>query len=469
MSRPMQKSFFRVVLDTLGWALLGGLGLCFVFYALIFNGIIDSPFMHRYFAGHPVEFILTGMFCVGVVAILIKANRVLGQFAVLNEVEFAPRPEEGQPVSDAAHMVATLRNLPSDVQSSYFVKRLASALDYIHRKGSVVDLDEQLKHLSDQDSEQQYTDYALVRIIIWATPMLGFLGTVIGITMALANLSPTALVQTPEAAMEGLLASLSVAFDTTALALTLSVVLMFLQFIATQLEGELLTSVDRRVESELVGRFQTSAHVASVTTSDSPRDSKEIDSITDAIVSATKEIAAYQTNILRDAIVKGQSNWDRVVNAAVQHMQNNVDDVLRDSTIEHVQSLARAEEVSSERVERRWKRVEDVLLENAKVMREQQAELARQGDFLLKTVESAKDVRTLQHALNKNLESLTYSQHFSDTLTNLTGAVNMLASRVTDDEDRPTLKLFKGVQYENPADIYVYEEDDEDGNQRRAA
>ncbi len=442
MSRSDHKSFIGVVLDTLGWALLGGLGLCLLFYTLIYNGIINSPFVHRYFAGHPVEFILTAMFFVGVVAIVMKATRVLGQFSILHEVEFAPRPEQGQPVSDAANMVETLRNLPSDVQGSYYVKRLVSALDYVHRKGSVAELDDQLKHLSDRDVEQQHADYALVRIIIWATPMLGFLGTVIGITMALANLSPTSLVQTPEAAMEGLLASLSVAFDTTALALSLSVVLMFLQFIATQLEGEVLTSVDRRIEHELVGRFYAPAEA----TAPVDQQTNDLETITTSIVNATKEIAAYQTNILREAIVKGQGNWDRVVNVAIQHMRNNVDDVLRDSAIDHVQSLTRAEEISSERVERRWKRVEEILLENAKVMRDQQAELTRQGDCLLKAVEGAKDVRTLQHALDKNLESLSRTHHFSDTLTNLTGAVNMLASRITADEDRPSLKLFTGSQ-----------------------
>lgn len=440
MSRPVKKSFVGVVFDTLGWSLLWGLGLCLAFYALVHNGVVDSPFMRRYFAGHPVEYVLTGMFFVGLVAILMKATRVLGQFQVLSEVEFAPRPEAGQPITDASGMAGALEKLPNGVRESYFVRRLVSALDYVDRKDDVADLDEQLKYLAEQDAERQYSDYALVRIIIWATPMLGFLGTVIGITLALANLSPTSLVQTPETAMEGLLASLSVAFDTTALALTLSVILMFCQFIATQLEGELLTAVDRRVESELIGRFHAKARTPKQRAGgEAPLDYQALQ---DAILGSTEKIAAQQTHMLRDAIVRAQTNWDRVVAGALEHMKHNVDDTLRASTIDHVHDLTRAEEMASDRVERRWTRVEEVLMENARVMREQQLELTRQGDLLLKSIEGAADIKRLERVLNKNLESLSHSQHFFDTLTNLTGAVNMLASRITEDESRPSLKLF---------------------------
>lgn len=470
MPRPVKKSFVGVIFDTLGWNLLWGLGLCLGFYALVHNGIIDSPFMRRYFAGHPVEYVLTGMFFVGVVAIFAKATTVLGQFRVLSEVEFAARPEGGQPVEDTKEMVGALDTLPRAVRNSYFVNRLRSALDYVHRKGDVAELDEQLKHLSDQDAAQQYSDYALVRIIIWATPMLGFLGTVIGITLALANLSPTSLVQTPEAAMEGLLSSLSVAFDTTALALTLSVVLMFLQFVATQFENELLTAVDRRVENELIGRFRQTTKKTPITSSSNV----DVDAITAAILESTTQVATTQTNILRDAIMTGQANWDRVVRSALEHMRTNVDDTLRESAIDHVNNLTRAEEISGDRVERRWKRVEEVLMENAKVMRDQQAELTRQGDCLLKTVEGTADINRLQRALSKNLETLSHSQHFADTLANLTGAVNMLASRITDDgRQRPTLKLFTSDHdqpvYESAAPETVHYDDDATDNLRRTA
>jgi len=259
------------------------------------------------------------------------------------------------------------------------------------------------------------------------------------------------------------------------LALTLSVILMFCQFVASQFENELLTAVDRRVEAELVGRFQEPVATTLGTAALNTANPSDVKTISQAIVEATQQVASLQTNLLRDAIMNAQASWDRVVRVALDHMRDDVDDTLRASAIDHVQDLTRAEEISSDRVERRWHRFEEVLMENAKVMREQQAELARQGDTLLRTVEGTDDINRLQRALTKNLASLSNSQHFVDTLTNLTGAVNMLATRITDDEQRPTLKLFaadrgvsgdRGVSADN--EDAVYENANMD-NPRRAA
>ncbi len=69
-----------------------------------------------------------------------------------------------------------------------------------------------------------------------------------GITQALGDLDPKILATAIQTAMEGLLAGLYVAFDTTALALSLSILLMFFQFFVDRVESQLLTVVDARGE-----------------------------------------------------------------------------------------------------------------------------------------------------------------------------------------------------------------------------
>ena len=96
----------------------------------------------------------------------------------------------------------------------------------------------------------------MVRIAIWATPMLGFLGTVIGITQALGDLDPKAAGdELSRAAMEACWPGLYVDFDTTALALTLSMIMMFLQFLMDRVETQLLSRSTSAVNELLVGRF----------------------------------------------------------------------------------------------------------------------------------------------------------------------------------------------------------------------
>ena len=95
-------------------------------------------------------------------------------------------------------------------------------------------------------------NYALVRIIIWAIPILGLLGTVIGITIAIANLKP----ETLEQSMSDVTSGLGVAFDHTGEALTLTMILMFIKYGVERSESRLLAIVDERAEEELIGRFQ---------------------------------------------------------------------------------------------------------------------------------------------------------------------------------------------------------------------
>ena len=58
------------------------------------------------------------------------------------------------------------------------------------RAGNANDLDDQLATLADNDAIALDASYAQTRFMIWAMPILGFLGTVLGITDAIANISP---------------------------------------------------------------------------------------------------------------------------------------------------------------------------------------------------------------------------------------------------------------------------------------
>ena len=78
-----------------------------------------------------------------------------------------------------------------------------------------------MTYLAELGSGRLHDGYALIRTITWAVPILGFLGTVIGITMAIANITPDKL----EASLPEVTAGLAVAFDTTALSLALSMLL----------------------------------------------------------------------------------------------------------------------------------------------------------------------------------------------------------------------------------------------------
>lgn len=407
VKKENSQGLVAVALATLGWPLLGGAVLTTGFYLLIHQGWLGNAMVRRYFAGHPVEYFEAGLFFVGFVAILMSAVDVISQFGAVNRVELPPRGDIPNSISDAAGMIDQLRSLPETLRESHLARRLADALQHLVRKGSADNLDDELKHLSDLAMDQQYERHALVRIIIWATPMLGFLGTVIGITLALGNLSPTALVETPEAAMESLLAGLSVAFDTTALALSLSIILMFCQFMTGRLESELLAGVETRASAELVGRFASRDQTL-------PRDPREFATthpvdfteMADHILNATHTVLREQDQRFELALEMLQSRWQSVTESTADTLHTGLSQAIRDVVLDHAAVLVRSEEDLQTRAAQYWEQLQHALRNNASVLQQQQEELAKQGDVMLQVLRATGDVVSLQDALCQNLRLL---------------------------------------------------------------
>ena len=446
MNHADNKNSLSVMASTLGWPLLGGSLGTVAFYGLLQSEVINSSLVRRYFMGHPVEYLECFLFFVGLAALLAKGRSVWAQFGTLADIELPEKPQGGLAISQVRELIDSLMQMPAHVRSSYFVRRLVTALEYVSRKESSDGLEQELKHQSELDAVRQHESYALVRIIIWATPMLGFLGTVIGITLALGDLSPQSLVNTPEQAMEGLLGGLSVAFDTTAVALTLSMLLMFCQFVTHRLESELLESVDARIDRELIGRF---ADATGIATAGGP----PLEGLQRHLTRAIENLSQRQIEIWQAASHSSQQQWDHVIQLTGSHIEAAIQRALQRSIHEQQTHAQQQEHAADDRIARRWDAFQEVLTQNAQVMQAQQAELVRQGDLILQSVQAAQSVSSLQRTLNDNLSSLALAGKFEDTMMGLSAAIHLLNGRLNPHQDAPQrVRLYR-----------------EDGVDRRAA
>jgi biopolymer transport protein ExbB/TolQ len=97
--------------------------------------------------------------------------------------------------------------------------------------------------------------YTMVRYVIWAIPALGFIGTVMGISLALAYAGAVDL-QDPSL-LAGLTKQLAVAFDTTLLALVLSAVLVLIQHVVQAYEERSLNQAGQYCLDNLINRLYT--------------------------------------------------------------------------------------------------------------------------------------------------------------------------------------------------------------------
>ncbi len=234
--------------------LWGALVAALYYLGLEFH-LIDSPTLRRFTADHSVEYIVVIAFCIGLSALALKGNDIYSQRRVPRDLLLGPIPVGGQPVDDVQRMLGQVEQAPKNLQHGYLIGRLRKALDHVRRTGNADTIDTELKYLSDLDAVRAQHGYAFVRVIIWAIPILGLLGTVIGITSVFATLKPNDISGSVPHIIDGM----RVAFDTTGLALGLSMMLMFGQYFVDRTESELLAEVDARTNAELKGRFQPSA------------------------------------------------------------------------------------------------------------------------------------------------------------------------------------------------------------------
>lgn len=455
----MKRAGAAVFLSPVLWGLLASVA----FYTLIHGGTLSGSFFRDYFASHWTEYVMVAMFFIALAQLLLKACDLAEQRASLGQRLFDDVLPVPLATDEARILHGQLTDLPANRRETYLSRRLREALETILRNGSTDDLDEELKYLSDVDAARAHASYSLVRIIIWAIPILGFLGTVTGLTLAIAGISPEDLINsTPQ-----VVAGLAVAFNTTALALSLSLALMFVQFFVDRMEQRLLGEVDARAVAELAGRFDRCG---------AGRDPQvaAVRKMAEAVIAAAERMVQRQAEVWHATIEAAHDRWSHLLSAGQEQLERALAAAMVQSVEAHARQLAVAEDAAAEKNRRHWELVQQSLVSSAERIEQSlvshteqvraalasttqgvqqalaatadelrqsaeasqrgaqtlQADLVRQGDLLLRVVEGTSQVARLEESLNANLAALAGAQHFDETILNLSAAINLLNARL---------------------------------------
>ena len=402
--------------------ILWGAALSLGFFGLIHMGVITNALVIRYLAGHWVEYVEVAMFFVGLAALVIKGVEVRSQRRDVGGEWLEPIPEGGQNPADAQALATSLAEADgkgNGEQSSYLVRRLREAIDIVVRTGSADTLEDHLKYLSDLDAARAAQSYGLVRFVIWAIPIMGFLGTVIGITDAIACLSPSQLDN-----MTGVVAGLGTAFDTTAIALGLSMVLMLMQFIVDRSEQGLLGEVDEAAWSALAGRFQSLAGDGGATMA--------VARLAETVSRSSNQLLEAQTHSWRALERTAATNLAKALDEAGRTLNESLSASLDVTLGRWSESLVDAHERLISRREDRWTQAADSLAAAVRGLEQHHDSLADQTVLLGKVVDATRDISSLERSLDANLNTLASAGRFDETLATLAAAVQLLAVRAGD-------------------------------------
>jgi biopolymer transport protein ExbB/TolQ len=246
-------------------AVVWGVLAYLAFFALVVRSSPADSWVVAYFDGHFIKYATGVLFFIGLSTLVIRGLGLAVQFSLLERTRLPQASPDAEASDEAQRLLAEFDDPAAPVRETYLTRRLREALEYVRSTGSADGLESHLRHLEDVDLGRMSQDYASVRLIVAVVPILGFLGTVLGITLAIGKLDADSMKEALPAVIDGL----SVAFDTTGLSLGLSMLLLLVKYFVERIELRLLNRVDGLASRTLLGRFrqygtQSDPHVAAV-------------------------------------------------------------------------------------------------------------------------------------------------------------------------------------------------------------
>lgn len=154
-------------------------------------------------------------------------------------------------VSNTDSIIQQIRELPERKQDYLLPRVVLAALDRFSVTQNVQNASTMVHDLCESEGDRLDSELAVIRYIAWAIPSVGFIGTVRGIGDALAQAH-----RAVEGDITGVTQSLGVAFNSTFIALVISIVLMFFIHQIQLMQERLVLDSERYCDNWLVRRLR---------------------------------------------------------------------------------------------------------------------------------------------------------------------------------------------------------------------
>ena len=152
---------------------------------------------------------------------------------------------------DTREYTRPIQALEDETQAQLLPRAMMAALHRFSSTRNVQDVAEAVRSICDSESDRLDTELSLVRYIAWAIPSIGFIGTVRGIGDALGQ-----AYRAVEGDIAGVTASLGVAFNSTFVALVISIVIMFLVHQLQLIQERVVLDTQTYCDEKLIRHMQ---------------------------------------------------------------------------------------------------------------------------------------------------------------------------------------------------------------------
>lgn len=200
--------------------------------------------------------------------------------------------------------------LPERLRDSLMVNRIRKALELFEVRQNNGEVSNMMGAQSNIDGARIGGSYALVKVFLWAIPILGFIGTVLGLSQAIGaiDLSNVTDMDKTMQSFGSVTSGLGTAFDTTLLGLVLAMFLNFPMNAMAKSEDDNLNNIDAFCNEVLLPRLNDGGGIAGGDTGGL------MDSLVKAVANAQKEFLV-DLNALSAKMLDYAHNLDNRANA----------------------------------------------------------------------------------------------------------------------------------------------------------
>ena len=181
-----------------------------------------------------------------------KARLITSERSLL-EVDLVPIAEGMRILpEDTREFARQVQALPDKEREMVLPRALLSALRRFSTTRNVQDVSSNAHTIFESEADRLESELSMIRYISWAIPSIGFIGTVRGIGEALAQADKAV-----QGDIAGVTQSLGVAFNSTFIALLISIFLMFLVYQLQLLQERLVFDSENYTNDKLIRHMKS--------------------------------------------------------------------------------------------------------------------------------------------------------------------------------------------------------------------
>ena len=208
----------------------------------------------------PTPFVIVFLFWWSLAILFLKWRKLLLQEKVLN-IDIVPAEKRFVlSVETVDEVTDYIAKIVDDPRKFVLFNRITVALANLRNLGRVADLDDIIRAQAEQDASAMETSYAIVQGFVWAIPVLGFIGTVLGLSEAIGTfgsvLDSSEDLSAMTQSLKGVTGGLATAFETTLLALLAALIIQLVMTALKKSEEEFLDATTEYCIRNVIGRLR---------------------------------------------------------------------------------------------------------------------------------------------------------------------------------------------------------------------